>query len=78
MFLQCSRYNFVLSKINILPNCLILLMCGNQSLFYVFDIVTYYYFLIFNLILHVSYALQKPTDKEYKDALGAWLRQANK
>jgi len=31
-----------------------------------------------NLILDVSYALQKTTDKEYKDALGAWLRQANK
>jgi len=31
-----------------------------------------------NFILDVSYALQKTTDKEYKDALGAWLRQANK
>jgi len=31
-----------------------------------------------NLILDVSYALQKTTDKEYKDSLGAWLRQANK
>lgn len=60
-------------------------MCGNQSLYYVFiiyiyvfNIVIYHYFLIFNLILDVSYALQKTTDKEYKDALGAWLRQANK
>jgi len=31
---------------------------------------------MFNFILDVSYALQKTTDKEYKDALGAWLRQA--
>ena len=31
-----------------------------------------------NFILDVSYAFQKTTDKEYKDALGAWLRQANK
>jgi len=32
----------------------------------------------YNYFLDVSYALQKTTDKEYKDALGAWLRQANK